>query len=126
MRNLWALLATINDLPISYEHVTPSKGYVARGSYKRFLTHSIVHLDVPTARRRKLAIKHAAVLRRAHPVRGHFVKPPHHLQVVAILAACARPVRGQVAIWFDFVSSKNTNFDFRGAEPCGSPVWFDF
>jgi len=75
IRDLWVLLATLNDLPVLYEHVTPSHGYVARGSYKRFLGHSIVHLTVPETRWRSLVRKTAALVRRrAHQVRGHFRK----------------------------------------------------
>jgi|SRR5262245_25556637 len=71
----WALLATINELPVVIEHVEPSKGFIARGSYKKFLKHSIIHLTVPETRWRKLALKTAAALRRrAHQVRGHWRK----------------------------------------------------
>ena len=73
IRDVWALLATINDLPIKIEHIEPSKGYVARGSYKKFLKHSVLHLTVPETRFRKLVLKTAAILRRrAHQVRGHW------------------------------------------------------
>jgi hypothetical protein len=72
LQTTWALLATINDLPVTYEHVEPSKGFVARGNYRRFLKHSIVHLTVPETRYRKLANNAAAMLRRrAHQVRQH-------------------------------------------------------
>jgi hypothetical protein len=75
MRDVWALLATVNDLPILIEHVEPSHGYVARGSYKKFLKHSVVHLTVPETRWRKLVIKTSVILRkRAHQVRGHWRK----------------------------------------------------
>ena len=40
LRTLWGLLATLNDLPVVIENVTPSRGYIARGSYKKFLEHS--------------------------------------------------------------------------------------
>jgi len=73
LRTTWALLATINDLPVTIERVEPSKGYVARGQYKKFLEHSVVHLTVPETRWRKLVLKAAAILRRrAHQVRGHW------------------------------------------------------
>lgn len=79
MRDLWALLATINDLPILVEHVEPSKGYVARGRYRRFLDHTVLHLTVPESRWRKLVLKTAAILRRrAHQVRGHWRKDYRH------------------------------------------------
>ena len=72
-RALWLLLATINDIPITVEHIEPSKGYVARGSYKRFLEHSVVHLNVPETRWRKVAATVLQALRRRrHDVRGHW------------------------------------------------------
>jgi len=73
VRDLWMLLATINGLPVKIEHIEPSKGYVARGAYKKFLTHSIIRLTVPETRWRKLVTKTAIMLRRrAHQVRGHW------------------------------------------------------
>jgi hypothetical protein len=73
IRDLWALLATINDLPIRIEHVEPSHGYMTRGSYKKFLKHSVVHLTVPETRWRKLVYRTSVILRkRAHQVRGHW------------------------------------------------------
>jgi hypothetical protein len=72
-RALWMLLAMINDLPTTVESIMPSKGYVARGSYKKFLKHSIIHLNVPENVWRKLIAKTVAILRRrAHQVRGHW------------------------------------------------------
>jgi hypothetical protein len=73
IRGLWALLATINDLPVKIEYVTPSKGYVARGQYKKFLAHSVIHLNVPESRWQKLLRATAVKVRkRAHQVRGHW------------------------------------------------------
>ena len=76
LRDLWALLATINDLPVTFERVEPSKGYMAGGGgYKKFLQHTVLHLTVPETRWRKLVGKTAAILRRrAHQVRGHWRK----------------------------------------------------
>ena len=72
-RAVWMLLAMINDLPVSVEHVEPSRGFVARGNYKKFLKHSIVHLTVPETKWRKLIAHTDAMLRRrAHQVRGHW------------------------------------------------------
>lgn len=79
IRDLWALLATINDLPVKIEAVQPSRGYVARGNYKKFLQHSVVHLNVPESQWRKLVAKSAIMLRkRAHQVRGHWRKDWRH------------------------------------------------
>ena len=75
VRDLWAFLATINDLPVRIENVEPSRGYMARGSYKKFLKHSVVRLTVPETRWRSLVAKSAIMLRkRAHQVRGHWRK----------------------------------------------------
>jgi hypothetical protein len=79
LRTTWGLLSTINDLPISIEHIKPSRGYVARGSYKKFLQHAVVHLTVPETEWRKLVSKTATLLRkRAHQVRGHWRKDWRH------------------------------------------------
>lgn len=70
---LWTLLATINDLPVTITHVAPSRGYISKGSYKKFLKHSVVHLTVPESRWIKVATKLAVMVRkRAHQVRGHW------------------------------------------------------
>jgi hypothetical protein len=75
IRDIWALFATINDLPVIMENVEPSRGYISKGSYKKFLKHSVVHLNVPETRWRKLIAKAATILRRrAHQVRGHWRK----------------------------------------------------
>jgi hypothetical protein len=75
LRDLWGLLATINDLPVRVDHVEPSRGFFSRGVYKKFLQHSIVHLTVPETRWRALINKTATMLRRrAHQVRGHWRK----------------------------------------------------
>jgi len=72
-RDVWTLLATLNDLPVIIERVQPSKGYISRGSYKKFLAHSVIHLTVPETRWYKIAQKAAALIRRrAHQVRGHW------------------------------------------------------
>jgi hypothetical protein len=79
VRDLWSLLATINDLPVKIEAVQPSRGYVSRGNYKKFLQHSVVHLNVPESQWRKLVAKSAVMLRkRAHQVRGHWRKDWRH------------------------------------------------
>jgi hypothetical protein len=75
LRLIWLLLATINDLPISFQDIRPSHGFIARGSYKKFVTHSVIRLTVPETRWRKLTAKVLAILRRrAHQVRGHWRK----------------------------------------------------
>ena len=79
LRDLWALLATINDLPVRIEQVEPSHGFMAKGNYRKFLKHSVLHLNVPESQWRKLVVKTAALVRRrAHQVRGHWRNDWHH------------------------------------------------
>lgn len=75
LRYLWALLATINDLPTQIQTVSASKGFVAKGAYRKFVDHSVIHLNVPAKKYRQVAKAaiHAAK-RRAHQVRGHWRK----------------------------------------------------
>jgi hypothetical protein len=70
---LWALLATLHDLPVLFEDVKPAHGFTAPTSYQHFRDHKIVHLTVPETRYRRLVAKTAKILkRRAHPVSSHF------------------------------------------------------
>jgi hypothetical protein len=79
MRYMWALLSTINTLPVSNKFVAASKGYVAKGRYRRFVDHSVVTLNVPETRYRRIAAHAIAVARRrAHEVRGHWRKDWRH------------------------------------------------
>jgi len=80
MRRMWALLATINDIPVTFKNVVAAKGFVARGSYRRFLDHRVITLQVPQRTDlRRLARKAVAIARkRAHQVRGHWRKDRWH------------------------------------------------
>jgi hypothetical protein len=72
-RYLWSLLATLNDLPTTQAEIKSDKGYLSRGSYKRFCDHTVISLTVP-AKRYALVAKRAIAIarRRGHQVRGHF------------------------------------------------------
>jgi hypothetical protein len=74
IRRMWALLATIDDLPMLTGDVRQSKGFVARGSYRRFLDHKTITLNIPgKADRIKVARQLTALMRRRrHQVRGHW------------------------------------------------------
>jgi hypothetical protein len=74
LRVLWSLLAAINDTPMGVRHVTPAKGRMVGGSYKRFSEHSVIALNIP---KRTTMIQLAKRIlrttrRRAHMVRGHW------------------------------------------------------
>jgi hypothetical protein len=78
-RYLWSLLATINDLPTSMTVVRPSKGYISRGSYRKFSEHTVISLTVPAKRYAAVAKRAIAVARRrGHQVRGHWRKDRWH------------------------------------------------
>ncbi len=74
LRYTWALLSTINDLPILAKEIRPSKGYLAKGRWRKFMSHSLITLQVPTRMsKEKLARKILALSRRRrHEVRGHY------------------------------------------------------
>jgi hypothetical protein len=80
MRRTWALLTTINDLPMLATDVRQSKGFVARGSYRRFLDHRVIRLNIPgKANTIKVARQLVAIARRrAHQVRGHWRQDWRH------------------------------------------------
>jgi hypothetical protein len=76
---IWAFLATIDDLPVRYTEVRPDRGFMARGNYRKFLQHSIITLNVPETRWRRLTLKAATLIRRrAHQVRGFWRRDWRH------------------------------------------------
>lgn len=73
LRYLWAFLSTINDLPVAFRDVRPSKGYFAKGRYRKFSEHRVITLTVPTARATTILDRVQALARRKrHMVRGHW------------------------------------------------------
>ena len=74
LRAAWTLLATLNDLPVVFDEVRPSRGQMVRGNYRKFVQHSVVKLTVPGNRSlRTMAVRALiAVHRIAHEVRGHW------------------------------------------------------
>lgn len=76
LRYLWAFLATVNSLPVLVTEAKSHRGFVAKGSYRKFVDHQVVHLQVPTKRYRKLAQQSFAEAsrRRRHSVRGFWRK----------------------------------------------------
>lgn len=74
LRRVWALLATIDHLPIVKGDVRQSKGFLARGRIRKYLSHQTITLNVPAKRdtrvlaRQMVAIAH----RKRHEVRAHW------------------------------------------------------
>jgi hypothetical protein len=73
LRIIWALLATINDIPVFIDEIRTSKGFVAHG-YRRFLDYHTITLNVPTKKDMHVLARKvvAAARRRLHMVRGHW------------------------------------------------------
>lgn len=74
LRYVWALLASINDLPTGIRDVKPSRGFMARRNYRKFMSYSVISLVLP---KRMTEARLARILvtisrRKAHEVRGHF------------------------------------------------------
>ena len=74
VRYAMCLLATLNDVPAVVTEVRQDRGFVARGTYRKYLDHATIRLVVPArANPRRLAKKLIALARRrAHQVRGHW------------------------------------------------------
>jgi hypothetical protein len=74
VRRIWALLATVNDIPLLTGEIKASRGFMGRGSYKRFLDHQTITLRIPIEKDLRRFARHvvACARRRAHMVRGHW------------------------------------------------------
>jgi hypothetical protein len=72
-RRMWALLATINDLPVLVQEVKASRGFMGGRNYRKFLDFKTITLTVPQKLYRK-TIRDALSLahRRGGPVRAHW------------------------------------------------------
>ena len=72
LRCVFMLLASLNHIPTTYDHVRPQRGYVAKGAYRRFMEHSVIHLTLPAHRTLKTLAMRVLVhaRRRGHEVRG--------------------------------------------------------
>jgi hypothetical protein len=64
----------MNDTPEIVGHdVRPDKGYIARGRYRKFVTHTVLTMTLPKTRFKRRAQQAIAIARRrAHEVIGHF------------------------------------------------------
>jgi hypothetical protein len=80
IRRMWAFLSTVNDIPVLRREVKATKGFMARHSYKRFLDHHTIHLNVPKKKDLRVLARHVLAMarKRAHMVRGHWRKDWRH------------------------------------------------
>lgn len=76
LRHVWALLATINDIPVVRMDIKGSGSFLGEGRPRKYLDHQVLTLHVPQraslTRLARNLIAHAR--RRAHQVRGHWRK----------------------------------------------------
>jgi hypothetical protein len=92
LRRAWALLACIDDIPVTRGTVVASKGFIARGRYRKWLDHHTITLTVPYKQQARVATQAVAgaVKRRGHGVRAHWrthwLYPPSK-QCPSLLAA---------------------------------------
>jgi len=72
LRYVWALLAAVNDIPVGVKHVVPSKGYFARGKYRKYSEHSVISILIPKGRDPTVVARKIVAMsrKRAHLVRG--------------------------------------------------------
>ena len=75
LQSIFSFLSTLNKIPlVGIQEIKQSRGFVARGQYRKFLNHSIIHLNIP-GKVDPFKIAHqvtADLRRRAHQVRGHW------------------------------------------------------
>jgi hypothetical protein len=74
IRRVWALLSTIDNIPMTQTETRVAKGFLARGQIRKYLSHRTITLNVPArASTKVLARKLIAVAhRKRHPVRAHW------------------------------------------------------
>lgn len=76
-----AFLATLSDIPTLKTEVRPSKGYFARGNYRKYVDHTVLTLQLPRKSTMKTLARRliAMARRRWHEVEPHWRinKKPH-------------------------------------------------
>jgi hypothetical protein len=84
VRYALTLLSTLNDIPVLKNEVRPQRGYIARGSHRRFVDHTVIRLNVPTRRNTRMLARRvfAQSRRRYHEVRGHWRNYLRHAGIV--------------------------------------------
>lgn len=75
IRRMWALLATIDNLPVTKTaEARTSKGFLARGQIRKFLTRQTIKLNIPGRTSPRVLARQmiAHAHRRRHEVRAHW------------------------------------------------------
>jgi len=74
LRKVWALLATIDNLPLTFGQTRQTKGFLARGRIRKFLDHTTITLNVPAKKDTRVLARNVIAIahRKRHEVRGHW------------------------------------------------------
>jgi hypothetical protein len=74
LRYVWTMLSTINDVPVGFQEVKVSKGFMGKGQYRKYLSYSRVTINIPKKKDvRKLARRVVMLSKvKRHEVRGHY------------------------------------------------------
>jgi hypothetical protein len=90
IRRVFALLATIDNLPITRGVPRPAKGFLSRGRIRPYLQHSTITLNIPARTDTRVLARKAvaAAHRMRHRVRAHWREDFRH-----------PPVKGCPHIW---------------------------
>jgi len=81
VRRAWALLATIENLPLRYSEARVAKSFLAKGMIRKGLAHKTITLNIPAKLDVKVLARKAvaAAHRKRHGVRGHWRNHHWHL-----------------------------------------------
>ena len=74
VRYAMAFLSTLTESPTTVSEVRPSRGYMAKGNYKQFMSHHVLKLNLPKNRDLKLLANKVLKLSRigGHEVMAHW------------------------------------------------------
>jgi hypothetical protein len=80
-RYMICLLAALDDVPVLQNDKVQSRGFLARGKYRKFMDYSVLRLNIPIKTNTQKLAKKLIVMarRRAHTVRGHWRNHEHSL-----------------------------------------------
>lgn len=72
LRRVWALLATLDHLPLIRGEVRQAKGFLARGRIRKFLDHQTITINIPGGTEPRMLARKAITVahKKRHEVRG--------------------------------------------------------
>src|SRR5215468_2771186 len=74
LRRVWALLATLDHLPLTFGQIRLAKGFLARGRIRPYLEHRTITLNIPAKKDTRMIARQAIAIahRKRHEVRAHW------------------------------------------------------